>query len=75
MMTQPEHCHSDDVTSVFVDLPDRPVGSTININGECYMKTGIQGPIDTQLTSVSGYGDDCSGCSPTTTPTSPEQTT
>ena len=62
-MSDKEHCHSDDVTSVFVDLPDRPVGSTINIDGKCYMKTGIEGPIDTQLTSISAVGDGCGDCS------------
>ena len=63
MMTGPEHCHSDDVTRVFVDLPDRAVGSTINIDGKCYMKTGMEGSIDTQLTSISAVGTGCGGCS------------
>ena len=61
-MSNIEHCHSDDVTSVFVDLPATAVGSTINIDGKCYMKTGIEGPIDTQTSSITGYGDNCDTC-------------
>ena len=37
-----ENCHSDDVTSLFIDYADNPVGSVLNIDGKCYIKTGIQ---------------------------------
>lgn len=61
-MSNIEHCHSDDVTSVFVDLPDTAVGSVIKIDGKCYMKTGIEGPIDTQTSSITAHGDNCGDC-------------
>lgn len=37
-----ENCHSDDVTSLFIDYADNPVGSVLKIGGQCYIKTGIQ---------------------------------
>ena len=68
-MSNKEHCHSDDVTSVFVDLPDTAVGSVIKIDGKCYMKTGIEGPIDTQTSSITARGDNCGDCFGISVPT------
>lgn len=68
-MSSPEHCHSDDVTRVFVDLPDRSVGSTIMIDGKCYMKTGKTGSETHKLDQIESYSTNCEECASSPTPT------
>ena len=58
-----EYCHSDDVTRVHVDTADTPIGSTIMIDGKCYMKTGLTGPITHQLNQIESYSTTCATCS------------
>lgn len=68
-MSDRVHCHSDDVTRVFVDTPDTPVGSTIMIDGKCYMKTGITGVETHKLDQIETYSTTCADCSTTPAPT------
>ena len=55
-------CHSKDVTSIFVDYPDNPVGSVIHIDGQCYIKTGEEGNVTHILSAVPEVQSSCSSC-------------
>jgi len=68
-MSDRVHCHSDDVTRVFVDTPDTQVGSTIMIDGKCYMKTGITGGETHKLDQIESYSTNCEECASPPTPT------
>jgi len=58
----PKSCHSEAVTSVFIDYPDNPVGSVITIDGQCYIKTGIEGSVTHTLSSAPVIETSCSSC-------------
>ena len=55
-------CHSKDVTSIFIDMPDSPVGSVVEIDGKCYIKTGLEGNITQTLSATPSTQSSCSSC-------------
>ena len=61
-------CHSKNVTSKFIDQPYTPDGSIVNIDGQCYIKTGNTGSmtsgVSAQPIPYSTSCDDCSNTSP-----------
>ena len=55
-------CHSENVTKVFVNYSENPVGSVIVIDGKCYIKTGIEGTLTHQLSSAPVVISSCTTC-------------
>ncbi len=73
MAEHKKYCHGP-VTSVFVENTDTPVGSTIVIDGQCYMKTGIDGGLTHPLSAIeSTSSDTCSACVSGSSPTMPSE--
>jgi hypothetical protein len=61
-MGDESYCHGKDVTKVFLDTPGSAVGSTVVINGQCYMKTGNTGSITHALSSIESTDTSCVSC-------------
>jgi hypothetical protein len=61
-MDNETYCHSKDVTKVFLDTPDTMVGSTVVIDGKCYLKTGVSGSITHALSSIESTDTSCVSC-------------
>lgn len=62
MMNSDELCHSEDVTHVHVSNPAGEIGSTIMIDGVCYMKTGRVGQATHDPSTIESYNVSCSAC-------------
>ena len=54
-------CHSKDVTKIVVDT-NTETGTTIKVDGQCYINTGIVAPVTHVLPSPPLSGTDCNDC-------------
>jgi hypothetical protein len=67
-MDEKKYCHGADVTQVYLDTPDSPVGSTVVVDGQCYIKTGNNGSITHALSAIQHTDVSCVNCLSAATP-------